>query len=132
MGTMLANVEEGGGGLGVLVRVPGLVQPPSLVSSAMEAVLLLLQVEAHDIPRLGAVVSKYSSVGESTGEWNALVNKDVLRSLCAGAVFSYAFLKDICRSIWERETCGWSGGSSTSATTSSSECAVDATAVESV
>jgi hypothetical protein len=96
---MLANVEEGGGGLGVLVRVPGLVQPPSLVSSATEVVLVVLQVEAQDNPRLRAVDSEYSSVGEWTGECNAFVNKDVLRSPSAGAVFSNAFLKDICRFI---------------------------------
>jgi hypothetical protein len=52
MGTMLLNMAEGSGGLGVLVRVPGLVKPPSLVSSAVEA-LLLLPVEMQDMPRLG-------------------------------------------------------------------------------
>jgi hypothetical protein len=131
IGTILAKVEEGGGGLGVLVRVPGLVQPPSLVSSAIDVVLVVLQVEADDSPRRKAVVSANSSVGEGSGECNADVNRDVLRSLDAGAVFSNAFLNEICRTIWERETLEWSGGSSTSATTSSSsEYVVDPTAVE--
>jgi len=50
IGAMLRNVVDGSGGLGVLVRVPGLVKPPSLVSSAVDAVLLLLHVEANDNP----------------------------------------------------------------------------------
>lgn len=97
MGTILANEDEGGGGLGELVRVPGLVQPPSLVSSAMDVPLVLLQTEAQDNPRLKVVDSEYSSVGEGVGECNAFVSKDVLRSLGAGAVFSNALLKDNCR-----------------------------------
>jgi hypothetical protein len=51
-GTMLRKVEEGGGGLGVLVRDTGLVKPPSLVNSAV-VTLLLLHVETVDIPRTG-------------------------------------------------------------------------------
>ena len=81
IGAMLRNVVDGSGGLGVLVRVPGLVKPPSLVSSAVDAVLLLLHVEADDNP-LDSVVD--TGLDSSTGdpgpeEVKALVRSDSLR-----------------------------------------------------
>jgi len=47
------KADGGRGGLGVLARVSGLVGP--LVSSAVDAVLALLQVEMVDPPRAGSV-----------------------------------------------------------------------------
>ena len=63
IGTILWKVEGGSGGLGVHALVPGLVKPPSLVSSAVDA-LLLLQVDAQDMPRRKVVDSADSSIGE--------------------------------------------------------------------
>ena len=62
------------------VRVPGLVKPPSLVSSAMVP-LLLLQVETHDNPRVG-LLSDSSSTAESVldVDLSAVVRRDSLRS----------------------------------------------------
>lgn len=74
------NVVEGNGGLGVLVRVPGLVKPPSLVSSVVDVVLLLLQVEAQESPLDNVLDSVRSSVGElALEDCNALVKSDSLR-----------------------------------------------------
>ena len=80
IGAMFRNVVDGSGGLGVLVRVPGLVKPPSLVNSAIDAVLLLLHVEADDNP----LDSVNSGLDSSTGdpgpeELKALVRSDSLR-----------------------------------------------------
>ena len=77
---MLWNVDEGGGGLGVLVRDTGLVKPPSLVSSAV-VMLLLLHVETVDIPRVG-LLSDCSSTGELAFELacSAVVKSDCCRS----------------------------------------------------
>lgn len=77
---MLGNLAEGSGGLGVLVRVPGLVTSPSLVNSAVVP-LLLLHVEMQDSPRLG-LLSERSSTGELAFEvdLSALVRRDSLRS----------------------------------------------------
>ena len=74
------NVAEGSGGLGVLVRVPGLVKSPSLVNSAVVQ-LLLLHVETHDIPRTG-LLWFCSSTGELVFEFDlsADVRRDSLRS----------------------------------------------------
>lgn len=81
IGAMPRNVVDGSGGLGVLDRVPGLVKPPSLVSSAVDAVLLLLRVEADDNP-LDSVVD--FGLDSSTGdpgpeEFKAFVRSDSLR-----------------------------------------------------
>ena len=129
IGTMLRNVDKGSGGLGVLVLVPGLVRPPSLVSSAVEA-LLLLHVETHDIPRLGPEISARSSVGELVFECNALVKSDSLRAQREGVAFEKNALKD----SWSfrpegRGVRSKSGGSSTSAKISSSAEMVDAVLV---
>jgi hypothetical protein len=81
IGATPRNVVDGRGGLGVFVRVPGLVKSPSLVSSAVDAVLLLLHVEADDNP-LDSVVDTGldSSTGDSgPEEFNALVRSDSLR-----------------------------------------------------
>ena len=77
---MPRNVDEGGGGLGVLVRDTGLVKPPSLVNSAVVA-LVLLQVEIVDMPRMG-LWSDCSSTGELALELacNAVVRSDCWRS----------------------------------------------------
>jgi hypothetical protein len=77
---MLWNVDAGGGGLGVLVRDTGLVKPPSLVRSAV-VTLLLLHVEAVDIPRTG-LLSQCSSTGELAFEvaCKAVVKSDCCRS----------------------------------------------------
>jgi hypothetical protein len=74
---MLQNVDEGGGGLGVLVRDTGLVKPPSLVRSAV-VMLVLLHVETMDIPRIG-LLSDCSSTGELVFELacSALVSREV-------------------------------------------------------
>jgi hypothetical protein len=73
---MVRNVDEGGGGLGVLVRETGLVKPPSLVNSAV-VTLLLLHVDTVDIPRIG-LLSDCSSTGELAFELacRALVKSD--------------------------------------------------------
>jgi hypothetical protein len=121
MGTMLLNVAEGSGGLGVVVRVPGLVKPPSLVSSAVEA-LLLLPVEMQDMPRLDTDLSALSSTGELVlDECNALVRRDCWRSYRGGVAFEKEALKDSCSFKAEGRGVGFeSGGSSTSARMSSS------------
>ena len=107
--------ETGGsGGLGVLVRVPGLVMSPSLVSSAVDA-LLLLQVEVQDMPR------GTSSTGEESVECRAVDRSEVWRSQ-RGACFAKEPLKESCslRAEGRGVRCK-SGGSSTSANMSSSE-----------
>jgi hypothetical protein len=80
-GNMVWIMVEGSGGLGVQVRVPGLVKPPSLVRSAVE-IVLLLHVEMHDRPR-GGSLSECSSTGELVFEADcrAEVRRDVLRSM---------------------------------------------------
>lgn len=114
---MLWNTDEGGGGLGVLVRDTGLVKPPSLVRSAV-VTLLLLQVEPVDIPRRGLLMA-CSSTGELPLELacNALVRSDCCRSL-------RGFDLEKVVAIWSngKGLGRWgSGGSSRSATISSSE-----------
>ena len=80
IGAMLGNVVDGSGGLGVLVRVPGVVKPPSLVSSAVDAVLLLLHVEADDNPLDSVDFGLDSSTGDpDPEEFKALVRSDSLR-----------------------------------------------------
>lgn len=85
--------DAGGGGLGVLVRVPGLVKPPSLVSSAADR-LLLLQVEAHDKPRRRPPVSASSSTGELLDECSAVVKRDSFRSDAESVVLEKDALKE--------------------------------------
>lgn len=122
VGIMLWNVAEGSGGLGVLVRVPGLVRPSSLVRSAIVP-LLLLHVEAHDRPREGSLLG-CSSTGELVWEFNlsAVVRRDSLRSKTG-----FDFAKDVVDECWRVRRAGRgvvrpnSGGSSASATISSSE-----------
>lgn len=116
---------EGSGGLGVHVLVPGLVKPPSLVKSAVEMVLLL-HVEMHDMPR-GGSLSEWSSTGELVleADCNADVNRDVLRSMAGFEILA----KDACEECWIFRGAGrgvrpCSGGSSTSAGTSSSAAMV--------
>lgn len=77
---MPLKVAEGGGGLGVLVRDTGLVKPPSLVNSAVVA-LVQLHVETVDMPRTG-LSSECSSTGELAVElaWSAVVKRDCCRS----------------------------------------------------
>lgn len=118
-GTTLRKVAGGRGGLGVLVRVPGLVKPPSLVSSAVEA-LLLLHVETHDIPRLRFFSSGSSSIGEVAFECRAEVRSD---SFCwqRGMYLEKEALKESWSFRMEgRGVRSKSGGSSTSANNSSS------------
>lgn len=110
----------------MLVRVPGLVKPPSLVSSAAD-MLLLLQVEALDKPRRKDAVSASSSTGELVLECSAWVRSDSLRSHCEGLVFEKEALKESCS--FSAEGLGVhskSGGSSTSANNSSSIDITDA------
>lgn len=116
---MRLNIAEGRGGLGVLVRVPGLVKPPSLVNSAVVP-LVLLQVETHDMPRRG-LCSDFSSTGELAFEFDfsAEVRSDSFRSR-----MGVDLVKDVVEE-WSFKGAGrgvraGSGGSSTSATTSSS------------
>ena len=99
----------------MLVRVPGLVISPSLVSSAVDT-LLLLHMDTQDIPR------GISSIGEvSAEECNAVDNKEVWRSQ-RGACLVNEPLKESCslRAEGRGVRCK-SGGSSMSATMSSSE-----------
>ena len=118
-GNMPWKAVEGSGGLGVQGRVPGLVKPPSLVRSAVP--LLLLQVETHDMPRTG-LRSEWSSTGEAVVEpdLRAEVRSDSLRSRT-----SFDFVKDelsagLCRTKGAGRWARGSGGSSRSATGSSS------------
>ena len=115
---------EGSGGLGVQVRVPGLVKPSSLVRPAVEMVLLL-QVEMHDMPR-GGSLSESASTGELVFEadCSADVKSDVLRSMFG---FEEILVND--DECWILSGAGrgvrlCSGGSSTSADTSSSAAMV--------
>lgn len=114
------NAADGGGGLGVLALVPGLVNPPSLVKSAVVQ-LPLLHVETHDMPRTGLLYC-CSSTGELTFEdgLSAEVRRDVLRSMVG-----FDLVNDVDEVCWSargdgRDSCSCSGGSSTSAATSSS------------
>lgn len=120
IGAIWWNAAEGSGGLGVLARVPGLVKPPSLVSSAAVP-LLLLHVETHDRPR-SSLLSDRSSTGEVVLElhFSALVRRDSLRSRT-----SLDLIKDVVDECWRVKGVGRtersnSGGSSTSAMASSS------------
>jgi hypothetical protein len=118
---MLWNVDVGSGGLGVHVRVPGLVRPPSLVRSAVEMVLLL-QVEMHDMPR-GGSLSEWSSTGELVfdADCSAVVRREVLRSMMGFEILVKDAFDEWC--IFRGDGRGvrpCSGGSSTSAGTSSS------------
>ena len=114
-------IVEGSGGLGVHVRVPGLVKPPSLVRSAVEMVLLL-HVEMHDMPR-GGSLSECSSTGELVFEadCSADVKSEVLRSTAGFEIL----VKGPFEECWIFRGAGrgvrpCSGGSSTSAGISSS------------
>lgn len=70
---------EGQGGLGVFVRA-GLVIPPSLVSSAVDAPLALLCVEADDCARdAGRVSAVEKDFCRSGLVWKACVRRDSLR-----------------------------------------------------
>ena len=116
---------EGSGGLGVHVLVPGLVKPPSLVKSAVE-IVLLLHVEMHDMPR-GGSLSEWSSIGELVFEadCSAVVRSEVLRSIAGFGIF----VNDPFEECWVFKGAGrgvrpCSGGSSTSAGTSSSAAMV--------
>lgn len=122
-GIMLWNTDEGGGGLGVQVRETGLVKPPSLVSSAL-VMLLLLQVEIVDMPRMG-LVSECSSVGEPAFE---PVCSAVVKSDCWRSQRGFDFVKDAVGKGCKTNAVGrgvreGSGGSSRSATMSSSAVA---------
>jgi hypothetical protein len=77
-GAKLVYVDLGMGGLGVFVRA-GLVNPPSLVSSAVEAKLALLIIDRR---RVRSVVNRISDFAASFSGtfWNALVRRDSLRS----------------------------------------------------
>lgn len=118
---MLGNLTEASGGLGVLVRVPGLVKSPSLVNSAVVP-LLLLHVEMQESPRLG-LLSGRSSTGELAFDvdLSALVKRDSFRSQTG-----FDLAKDV---VEEWRSCRGagrgvrpsSGGSSRSAMASSSE-----------
>jgi hypothetical protein len=123
-GSMVWIMVEGSGGLGVHVLVPGLVKPSSLVRPAVEMVLLL-HVEMHDMPR-GGSLSDSASTGELVFEadCNAEVRSDVLRSIPG---FEEIFVND--DECWILRGAGrgvrpCSGGSSTSAGTSSSAAMV--------
>jgi hypothetical protein len=102
----------------VQARVPGLVRPPSLVSSAVE-MLVLLHIETHDMPRAGLC---WSSTGELTLEVDcrAVVKSDSFRSMRG-----FDLEKEACEE-WRmvkgegRGARPGSGGSSTSAGSSSS------------
>lgn len=118
---MVWKADCGRGGLGVLVRVPGLVKPPSLVSSAVVA-LLLLQVDMQDIPRRREVESCSSSAEALVSECRALVRRDAFRSVGGGEALVKGVLKVEGRGVRCK-----SGGSSTSAKRSSSEAINDAT-----
>lgn len=121
---MVWIMVEGSGGLGVQVRVPGLVKPSSLVRPAVEMVLLL-HVEIQDMPR-GGSLSESASTGELVleADCSAVVKSDVLRSMFG---FEEILVKvDEC---WILSGAGrgvrpCSGGSSTSAGTSSSAAMV--------
>lgn len=116
---ILWNIVEGSGGLGVVVRVPGLVKPPSLVSSAVVQLLVLLHVDTHDMPRTG-LLSDWSSIGELVLEFDlsALVKSDSLRSTVG---LDLAKEESLGARGAGRGVRDGSGGSSRSATTSSSE-----------
>lgn len=116
---------DGSGGLGVHALVPGLVRPPSLVRSAVE-IVLLLQVEMHDMPR-GGSLSEWSSTGELVFEadCSAVVRSDVLRSMVGFEIL----VKEVFEECWIFRGAGrgvrpCSGGSSASAGTSSSAAMV--------
>lgn len=103
------------------MRDTGLVKPPSLVKSAV-VTLLLLHVEMVDIPRLG-LWSDCSSTGELALELacSAVVKRDCCRSQ-RGFDLVKEVVEEYCNfSVAGRGVRPGSGGSSTSATTSSSE-----------
>lgn len=75
-GAKLVYVAFGRGGLGVFVRA-GLVNPPSLVSSAVEARLALLII---DLRRDKSVATCISGFVSASGLWSALVRSDSVRS----------------------------------------------------
>jgi hypothetical protein len=113
--------EDGGGGLGVLVRDTGLVKPPSLVKSAV-VTLLLLQVETVDMPRMG-LLSEFSSVGEP--EFESACSA-VVRSDSCGSQRGLDLANEVLEENWSFSVAGRgvrpnSGGSSPSATMSSSD-----------
>jgi hypothetical protein len=114
------NEDAGGGGLGVLVRDTGLVKPPSLVSSAV-VTLLLLHVEIVDMPRMG-LLSENSSVGELAFEPPCSAE---VRSDCCRSQRGFDLVNDVLEEYWSFSVVGRGvrpkGGSSPSATTSSSD-----------
>lgn len=77
-GASFMYVVVGYGGLGVVVRA-GLVIPPSLVRSAVDAALAILMI---DLRRARSVAKRISGLGASVGlaRWKALVSSDSLRS----------------------------------------------------
>jgi hypothetical protein len=117
VGNMPWNAAEGSGGLGVQGRVPGLVKP-SLVRSAVP--LVLLHVEMHDNPRTG-LASDWSSTGELAFEpdLRAVVRSDSFRSRTGFDLLKDA-VDECCRTKGAGRCARGSGGSSTSATKSSS------------
>lgn len=115
-GAKLVKVALGYGGLGVFVRA-GLVSPPSLVSSAVDARLALLIIDRRRARSFEICISDLR-ISASVGDvWKAFVNRDTLRVL-SGRTSDF----------W-KSGCGGSrrgvisGGSSTSAARSSSAIA---------
>lgn len=74
-GPKLANIPAGGGGLGVLVR-EGLVSP-SLVSSAVDAMLVLLIIDRRRDKSVLIWTSGFEVVG--SGFFRAIVSRDSFR-----------------------------------------------------
>lgn len=79
-GAKLVYADLGMGGLGVFVRA-GLVKPPSLVSSAVEAKLALLIIDRRRVRSVVKCISDFAA-SFSGAFWNALVRSDSLRSAC--------------------------------------------------
>lgn len=79
-GAKLVYVDLGMGGLGVFVRA-GLVNPPSLVSSAVEAKLALLIMDRRRVRSVANWISDFAA-SFSGVFWNAFVRSDSLRSAC--------------------------------------------------
>jgi hypothetical protein len=69
----------GKGGLGVLVRA-GLVSPPSLVSSAVDAILALLIIDLRRDKSVAICITGFRS--STSGCSRALVRRDTFRSPC--------------------------------------------------
>ena len=70
----------GKGGLGVFV-LAGLVRPPSLVSSAVDAMLALLIIDRRRVRSVVMWISDLWISVSCSGAWNAFVRSDSFRTL---------------------------------------------------